>query len=486
MPLSARQPRTENGSSSDLTPHVLVIDDEEIICQQLELLYSATGFRVTTVSRGEEALQYLEDENIDLVVTDIRLPGFSGIDLTRKIQSQWPDVPVIVMTGHADIQSAVEALKLGASDYIAKPFSAAAMQDSSRAILEQSKIFTQIRHLRQTLKDSCKFGGMLSRTPEMHQVFELIQAVSGTDMTVVIEGETGTGKELVASAIHYQSSRRGGPFSSINCAGFPETLLESELFGHEKGAFTSADQSRTGKFELTNTGTLFLDEIESISLTMQAKLLRVLQERKIQRLGGSRTIPVDIRVIAATNVPLEGLVAEGSIRSDFYFRINVVPIRLRPLRQRLDDIPLLVQDFLHNHPIPKRKGISRVSQRAMSQMMAYNWPGNIRELHNVIEKAIVLARSRVIEQVDLADRLPLAHASKGQVLSTPPLAQWIKEQEKTYLTQKLKLFGGRIDLTAKSCGVDVRTLHRKMRQYGLDKKIFSQSALKPLRGSETP
>jgi DNA-binding NtrC family response regulator len=421
---------------------------------------------------AQEALELLSKGDIDLVVTDIKLPGLSGVELTRRIQEVWPDVPVIVITGHAEIETAVEVLKLGASDYIVKPFSAEAIQESTRIVLGKARVFTEIRHLRHSLKEGCEFGGMLSATPEMHAVFEIIRLVSDTDITVLVEGETGTGKELVGSAIHHQSPRRDGPFVTINCAGFPETLLESELFGHERGAFTGADQARAGKIELAHGGTLFLDEIESISLTMQAKLLRVLEDQKIQRLGGTRMVRVDMRVIAASNVPLEELVAQGRIRTDFYYRINVIPIYLIPLRQRHEDIPLLVQDFLYHHPVAIRKQITGISKQAMNDLIQYPWPGNIRQLQNVLERAIVLTTDRVIEKVDLRDLVTPACAEEKRTPMTVPLQQWLDEREKQYLLQQLKSCAGKIGLTARSCGLDEKTLYRKMRLHGINKKDF--------------
>jgi DNA-binding NtrC family response regulator len=455
---------------SEPVPRVLVVDDEEMICQQLERLYRQSGYEVEVAYSAEEALGIFERGEIDLVVTDIRLPGLSGVEFTGRVQERAPDVPVIVVTGHADIETAVEVLKLGASDYIVKPFSATAIQESTRVVLERARVFMEIRHLRRVLRDSGEFGGMLSKTPEMHQVFEVIRMVSGTDMTVLVEGETGTGKELVARAVHYQSGRRGGPFVTINCAGFPEGLLESELFGYERGAFTGADQARAGKIELAERGTLFLDEIESISLGMQAKLLRVLEEQKIQRLGGSREIRVDMRVIAASNVPVQDLVAQGKMRSDFYYRINVIPVHLMPLRERREDIALLVQDFLHHHPLAVEKRITGMSRSAMERLMRHEWPGNIRELQNVLERAIVLTTGRVIERVDVPEE---GKAERGRgAQSSVSLREWLEEQEKSYLNQQLELYGGRVGLTAKSCGVDIKTLYRKMRLYGLDKKLF--------------
>jgi DNA-binding NtrC family response regulator len=454
------------------TPRILVVDDDPLICQQLERLYTLSGYMVTLATSGEKAIELLEAGDIDLVVSDIRLPGVSGVALTEWIQRECPDVPVIVITAHADISTAVDVLKLGASDYIVKPFTAAAIQESTRAVLEKAWVFTEIRHLRRALQDRYEFGGMISKTPEMHRVFETIRMVSATDVTVLIEGETGTGKELVASAIHHQSTRRKGPFIPINCAGVPETLLESELFGYERGAFTGADQARPGKIELAHGGTLFLDEIESMSLAMQAKLLLVLQDRKVQRLGGSRRTQIDMRVIAASNVPLEHLVAQGHMRSDFYYRINVIPIRLIPLRQRRQDIPLLVQDFLHHHPLSVRKRISGLASPAMERLMQYSWPGNVRELQNVLERAIVMTSGRVIERVDLPETNLVVREDNKREAPTLPLREWLNEQEKQYLIQQLESCSGRISLAAQICGVDVKTLYRKMRQHGLNKRAF--------------
>jgi two-component system, NtrC family, response regulator HydG len=462
------------------TPHILVVDDDPLICQQLEWLYADDGYRVTVASLVEQAQQVLEKEDIDLVVTDIRLKGpLDGVDLTRLIAERWSDIPVIVITGFAEIETAVEVLKIGASDYLVKPFTAAAIQESTRTVLKRAILFTEIRNLRRHLKENCEFGGMLSRTPEMHQVFETIRMVAPTDGTVVIEGETGTGKELVASAIHHQSQRRDGPFITINCGGVPEPLLESELFGYERGAFTGADQARAGKIEMADAGTVFLDEIENMSLTMQAKLLLVLSHQRVQRLGGKQWTRVNMRVIAASNVPLGTLLEQGKMRSDFYYRIHVIPIRLLPLRQRAQDIPLLVQDFLHHHPVALQKRITGISPAAIDHLMEHTWPGNVRELQNVLEKAVILTKSRILDRADLdLERISSttdAGASNKKFPSELSMNQWIQEQEKAYLIHKLKTFRGRIDLTAKSCGVDSRTIYRKMMIYGLDRKVFSKA-----------
>jgi len=431
---------------------------------------------VEVAHSGEAALERLERRDIDLVVTDIKLPGISGVDLTMEIKKNYPDVPVIVITGHAAIDCAVEVLKSGASDFIVKPFGAEAIQESTRAALEKAQVFIEIRHLRRSLRGGGEFGGMLSKTPEMHRVFEIVRMVAPTDMTVLVEGETGTGKELVASAIHYHSPRRDGPFATINCAGFPETLLESELFGYEQGAFTGADRARAGKIEQAHGGTLFLDEIESMSLLMQSKLLRALEDQKVQRLGGNRQIQVDMRVIAASNVPVEGLVAQGKMRSDFYYRINVIPIRLVPLRDRREDIPLLVDDFLRHHRVAIQKGITGMSRGALSRLMQYHWPGNIRELQNILEKAIVLTAGTIIERIDIPMLAPGAEDRRGPDPLANTLDEWLMEQEKQYLIQQLGSYGGKIAVTAKNSGLGIRTLTRKMRLYGLQKKDFRPKA----------
>jgi DNA-binding NtrC family response regulator len=480
---AASLPGTAAQSLTSFVPHILVVDDDDLICRELELLLVQSGYAASTCRQATDALEELEKEHVDLVLTDVRLPGMSGVELTKRIIERWTDVPVIVMTGFSEIDIAVEVLKLGASDFIRKPFSAAAIQESVKVVLEQSRVFVDIRYLRNDLRARCEFGGMLSRTVEMHDVFEKIRMVAETDTTVVIEGETGTGKDLVARAIHHQSSRREGPLVTINCAGVPETLLESELFGYERGAFTGADRARPGKIELAHRGTLFLDEIESVPLTMQAKLLLVLETQQVQRLGSNRCAQIDMRVVAATNIPLEELRSNGLMRNDFYYRLNVVLIPLLPLRMRVEDIPLLVQDFLRHHPIAVRKNISKIATQTMDRLMKYHWPGNIRELQNVLEKALVLCRSRVIENVELPDASLDAEVRKKitsievPVTEEAPLDEWVKDQEREYLIRRLKAFRGKVGLAAKSCGVDVRTIHRKMRLYGLDKKDFSTNAL---------
>lgn len=458
------------------SPRILLINSDTMVCEQLQRLYSQCEYLVSVMQSGQDALEKIADGSTDLVVTDLHVPDLDGMKFVERIRKLHSDVPVIVLTGEKDIELAVKALKLGVSDYISMPFSADAVQESTRSALEKAQVFTELRHMRRGFAESFEFVGMLSKTPEMYRVFETIRMVSGMDVTVLVEGETGTGKELVAKAIHDRSARRDGKLVTINCSGVPEALLESELLGYERGAFTGADHSRAGMIELAHGGTLFLDEIESMSLSMQAKLLRVLEDRKVQRLGGNRKYDIDMRVIAATNVPAKELVAERKMRSDFYYRINVVSIQLMPLRQRRADIPLLVQNFLRKHPFAVQKGITEISRQAMSQLMHHSWPGNVRELQNVLERAVVLAPIPVIEKVDLLDEPPPPEVTRSNKSTGVTFVQWIREQEKAYLVKQLEAFHGSIDQASANSGICARTLFRKMRLYGLDKKQFRPQA----------
>jgi len=485
----SNQKTTGDGLSdtAQIVPHILLVDDDRVICQQLAQLFTHEGYRATATQSAEQALELLQSEDIDLVITDIRLPGIDGVQLTKRIAERWADIPIIIMTGYAEITNAVQVLKMGASDYIVKPFGIAAIQESVRLALEKAGSFLEVRQLRRQFKDGYHFGKMLSKSVDMQRIFETIRMLAPTDATVVIEGETGTGKELVARTIHQQSSRKDGPFITINCGGLPENLFESELFGYERGAFTGADRARPGKIELANNGTLFLDEIENMPLNLQAKLLLVLNDQSVQRLGASHPTRVNMRVIAASNVPLKELVVQERMRTDFYFRILVVSMRLPPLRQRLDDLPILIQDFLYSHPLALQKKITNISPEVLDYLRQYSWPGNIRELQNVLVKAVIVTKSRILNVRDFDNDLLVGdtnnNVGKRKRLTELTLAQWVREQEKEYLVHKLGLFRGRIDLTAKSCGVDVRTLHRKMQIFGLDKKAFNVNVKRESRES---
>lgn len=472
----ALAPQADPGADGDrevervqsLTPNVLVIDDDAVVCSQLSRLYEQSGYSVEIAASAEDGLRLLAQGRIDFVITDIKLPGMSGADLIATMQECYPDVPVIAITGYLDIDTAVKVLKCGAIDFVVKPFDLVAVRDATAAALERTRVYMEIRHLRRALTNGAEFGNMLSKTPEMHRLFETIRMVASTDMAIVIEGESGTGKDLLASAVHYHSTRREGPFVTIDCAGLPDSLLEHELFGHENGNSGAAPQP--GKIDLAHGGTLFLDEVENLSIALQGKLLNVIEEQKIQRAGGA---PVDVRIITATSVPLRRLVAEGKMRSDFYYRITVIPIRLLPLRQRSVDIPLLVQDFLHRHPVAMQRRITAVSKPVMRALLDYSWPGNIPELQNVLERAIVLTTGRIIEKIDLPKAAWESHPPN---LASTTLARWLDEKEKQFIAQKLEDCGGNISVTAQSCGIGLRSLHRKMQKYGLDKKRFKRKS----------
>jgi DNA-binding NtrC family response regulator len=455
-----------------LTPNILVIDDEPAVRHQLSRLFEHSGYSVETAGSAEQALTQLAQGRIDFVITDIKLPGMTGAELIALMQESYPDIPVIAITGYLDIDMAVRVLKCGAVDFVVKPFDLTAVRDATAAGLERTRVYMEIRHLRRALKNGAEFGNMLSKTPEMHRLFETIRMVASTDMAVVIEGETGTGKDLLASAVHYHSARREGPFVTISCAGVPDALLEQELFGHENGG-GQGGRAQPGKIELAHGGTLFFEEVDCLSIALQGKLLSVIEDRKVQRAGSPTAAAVDLRIITATSVPLKRLVTEGKMRSDFYYRITVIPIRLMPLRQRSVDIPLLVQDFLHRHPVAAQRRITSVSKQVMRALLDYSWPGNIPELQNVLERAIVLTPGRVIEKVDLPKAAWEIHPPN---LAATTLARWLDEHEKQFLAQKLQDCGGNISVTARSCGIGLRSLHRKMQKYGLDKKRFKHKS----------
>jgi DNA-binding NtrC family response regulator len=401
MPLAERKQR----DGIEVTPHVLLIDDEVITREQLELFYSSNGYTIEIANSGEDGLNRVSNnvnnKRIDLVIVDLGLGEISGTKVVAQLQRNYPQVPVII-TGYWPVDSCKQDLKYGLCDYMAKPFKYETIHDMTQTALKKAHVFSESRSLRQSLKDTeGEFGPLLSKTAEMQQIFETMRMVSPTNMTVVLEGEAGTGKELVANAIHHQSSRRTGPFIPVNCAGFPDSLLEIELFGCKEGSLFGANLKSPGKIKLADGGTLFLDEIESMAPFVQSKLMQVLEDCNSVHLGGHQSLDSDVRVIAASNVPLQDLVAQGKMRPDLYYRINVVPIHILPLRERAGDIPLLIDEFLRWHPIASQKGIVGVSHDTVARLIQYQWPGNIRELQNVLEKAIVLTKGSVIENIDL-------------------------------------------------------------------------------------
>ncbi len=456
--------------------NVLIVEDHDRLRDQLGKFYEQEGFRVTTASSGEEGVEKLAQEKFSIVVSDVQMPGLDGFQLARHVREKYPETDVILITAFGNVKQAVEAMKLGASDYITKPFQPEAIRLVSEKLIEKKRLQEEVRELRSRVQDVQNLENIISKSPKMSKVFDLIRSLAAMDSGVMITGETGTGKELVARAIHNLGRRKAKQFIAINCGAFPDTLLESELFGYEKGAFTGAVQSRPGKIEVADGGTLFLDEIETMALPMQVKLLRVLQERELERLGGNRKLKVDMRVIAATNVDLLLCLTRGTLREDFYYRINVIPIQLPPLRERLEDLPLLINHILEKHPVARERAIRQVSSEVLDQMLAYRWPGNVRELENILERAIVKCQGPTIVDVDLpgvshSAAVSTYIASNDAALT---LKQWLLKSEKEYLRALLMKHEGSIAATAVEAKVDNKTLYRKMKRHGLQKESFKE------------
>jgi DNA-binding NtrC family response regulator len=383
---------------------ILVVDDDAALLQSLREILEVEGYEVTTAADGEQGLLFLKEQDFDLVLSDLALPGLDGMELLKYLNREQPGCPCIIITGYGSIANAVAAMRQGAYDYFTKPVDPTELRLVVARALEHRRLKWENLQLRQQLHRRYGFANMVGHSDGMTQVFELIRKVADTDSTVLILGESGTGKELIAHAIHYNSSRREGPLIPVNCAAIPEELLESELFGHERGAFTHAVRTRIGRFELAHGGTIFLDEISEMSPALQVKILRVLQNHAFERIGGIKTIQVDIRVIAATNRNLEELVRRNQFREDLYYRLNVIPIQVPPLRERVSDLPLLAQHFLEGFSRGKQKSPKHLSPAALDLLRQYPWPGNIRELENLMERLVILTEGEIIEVADLPEK----------------------------------------------------------------------------------
>jgi DNA-binding NtrC family response regulator len=384
--------------------HLLIVDDENALREAIAERLADHGFVVEQASSGELALERLAEFAFDILITDLRLPGIDGRKVVEAALERYPEIIPIVITGFGTVKDAVEAIKQGAADFITKPFQFDALLHVVRSALEQRRLKSENAYLRSQLEERYRIDGLVGHSRVMRDLFQLLETVAATSSTVLITGETGTGKELAARAIHHNSPRRANRFVAINCSAIPETLLEAELFGHVRGAFTGAVGTRQGRLEQANKGTLFLDEVGTMSPALQAKLLRVLQEREFERVGDSHTIKIDVRVIAATHSDLTKLVAEGLFREDLFYRLNVIPVQLPPLRDRRDDVPLLVQHFLQKLSADSGRATVTVSQEALRSLMAYPWPGNVRQLENAVERAIAFSHGRA--QIDLHDLAP--------------------------------------------------------------------------------
>ena len=448
--------------SADSDDRVLIVEDDAAQRVGLQQLLKSWGYAVDAASNGREALDRIQTARPTIVLSDLIMPGMSGLELLRALKHQEDgDITVVLMTAQGTVETAVEAIKQGAYDYVPKPIDPQRLKILLDQIGERHDTLREMRVLRKQLRERGTFGKMIGASLEMRQIYQVLEQAAPTGASVLVSGESGTGKELVAQTIHQLSPRVSHPFVPLNCAAIPDTLLESELFGHEKGAFTGAIARRQGSFELANRGTLFLDEIAEMTPATQAKLLRVLQERSFRPLGGQREQSVDIRVIAATNVDPPEAVRQNRLREDLYYRLNVFAIRLPPLRERKDDIPLLVQAFLTEFNTRNSKAVSGVSDKAMALFERYDWPGNVRELRNVIERATIVARGALIDAVDLP---PLAGPSAPPPSATVGLAPGITvdEAERQLIDVTLQHTGGNKTRAAEMLGISLKTLHNKL------------------------
>lgn len=458
---------------------ILVVDDDESFRNATMAGLRDEGFSVTGASSGTEALQKISEMHFDLILSDLVMEGMTGSQLLTQVRHKWPGVPMIMMTGHGSIQNAVDAMREGAYDYLTKPWKNDELLIRVRRALDEERKSAELERLREVVETTFNFSNIISQNETMRQAFKLVRQVAETDVTVLILGETGTGKELVARAIHFNSPRRDNPLITINCSAIPESLLESELFGHEKGAFTGAGRQRIGKFEEANGGTIFLDEIADLPLQIQTKLLRFLQEKQIDRIGSNGPINVDVRIVAATNRDLHAMVTEGGFREDLFYRLNVFPIVLPPLRDRLDDIPLLADYFLRKHQLPGRPPVTGYSPSVIHEMMNYDWKGNVRELENLVKRAIIKTEGTTIMALDLP-RQP-SSSTTAKTLDTPAttsvpykkyLDQVLRDAEQKFLLRALKECKGNLNQVARMMEVDRKTVYRKIEEYNVDVREF--------------
>jgi DNA-binding NtrC family response regulator len=446
---------------------ILLIEDEEISRESLTRLLKSAGYPVKGVASGEKALQSLAMEQFDIIVTDLFLPDINGIDILKKVKETSPQIEVILITGHASAETAVKAMKEGAFDYITKPLNFDELQIILTKAVEKHLLLSENVYLRKQLSDKYGFANIIGNSAAMQQVFSRMARIANTDSTVLILGESGTGKELVAKAIHYNGTRKEKPFIAVNCAAIPENLLESELFGHLKGSFTGAIRDKIGKFEAANLGTIFLDEIGTMPMHLQTKLLRVLQEQEVERVGSTKPIKLDVRVLSATNINLDEEVRKGNFREDLFYRLNVIPIRIPPLRERVDDILSLTKHFIEKNCREMKRPVMSIAKEAMEMLEMYNWPGNVRELENVVERMVALTDGKYITMQDIPTGI------REQVLTKVTergidMAKTISELEKQMITEALTLSKGVKAQAAAMLKLNRTTLVEKMRRLGID------------------
>jgi DNA-binding NtrC family response regulator len=445
---------------------ILVVDDEQSMTQFLSIVLRKEGYQVTAVNNGRDALEKAKAENFDVVITDIKMPGMDGIQLLHGIKKHDPSLPVVIMTAYASQQSAIDAVNLGAFQYLIKNAKNDEIKLIVRNALEMRRVRVENQYLKRELKKGHDEKVIIGSSEEMVRVFKMVEKVADSEATIMIQGESGTGKELIARQIHYSSRRAAGPFISINCGAIPRDLLESNLFGHVKGSFTGAVKDSAGLLQVAEGGTFFLDEVGETPLATQVKLLRALQEREIIPVGGTQSIKIDCRLVAATNSDLERDVAEGRFRADLYYRLNVIPIKLPALRQRRDDIPLLVDHFLKRHSPEGR--MKTVSKEAMDVLLKYDWPGNVRELENVMERALILDESGMIGPDALPEKVRLGTSHRGSLIIDSPTLT-LEELEKEYILKVLNSTRWQKKKASDILGINASTLYRKLIAYGVER-----------------
>jgi len=457
---------------------ILIVDDQVSFCNHIQAALNMEGYRAVVTHNAKQALAELSSQSFDILLTDRKMPGMEGLELFKMARKIDPDISGIIMTAYGSISSAVAAIKHGATDYLQKPFEPESLLMVIEKTVRERQMLQEIRYLRREVNKKYAFGNIIGKNHKMQAIYALIKKVSDTDARVFITGETGVGKELVAKAIHFNSPRKNRPFVSINCGALAETLLETELFGHEKGAFTGAIRRKEGKFEYARGGTVFLDEVGDISPGMQVKLLRVLQEKQLERVGGNQPIDVNVRIISATNQDIKEKIKCGDFRIELFYRLNVVPIHIPPLRERIEDIPLLANHFIREFNKNFSKHNFKITTQALSQLMQHSWPGNVRELENILERAFVTTDGETIDTIILShdiqqrETLDILPGANIDIPFKVARAMVEKRFEKTYVSEALERYQGNVSKTAKETGINPRTLWRKIKKYELERSTF--------------
>lgn len=461
---------------------ILVIDDEESMCNFMEIMLAREGYQVETVTCGRDALSLLRGKDYDLIIADLNMPEMTGLDVLREARSIKEDQDLIVMTAFASVDSAIEAMKQGAVDYVTKPFKVDAIKLTIEKTLSRKRLITENEALKRRLDEDNSFDNFIGVSEPVVHMKRLAQRIAGSDSTVLIRGESGTGKDLIARAIHQYSPRAKGPFVTINCAALPESLLESELFGHKKGSFTGAIKDKDGLFKVADGGTFFLDEVGNTSMAIQVKLLRVLEDRRIIPVGDTKPMEVDVRLIAATNADLEEDVKAARFRADLFYRLNVIPLLIPPLRERTEDIELLSRFFVEKYCAKLGSPAKTLSPEAQQLLQTYPWPGNVRELENTIERAVLLSRSSTLELTDFPEKLLEPVVQPGIVQPDQPTTPTLESIEKAYIHFVMSQTSGKKAEAARILGIDASTLYRKIQRYNL--KEFAGGKDKP--GPDVP